>query len=78
MVNIVLRWLWTIFIGSWITPIWFLIGYFLVAIYVTKDAGFWFFKQISFVFSLERYEERTLHFPDAITSIIWFYPLLDG
>jgi hypothetical protein len=73
MVNIVLRWLWTIFIGSWITPIWFLIGYLLVAIYVTKDAGFWIFKNISFVYSLERYDERMLEYPKAITSIIWFY-----
>lgn len=73
MVNIILRWLWTILIGSWVTPIWFLIGYLLVALYVTRDIGFWFFKYTSFVFSLEKYEERKLHFPDAITSIIWFY-----
>ena len=73
MVNIILRWFWTILVGSWLAPIWFLIGYFLVAIYVTKDTGFWFFKNLSFVFSLEKYNERLLSFPTAITSIIWFY-----
>jgi hypothetical protein len=73
MVNVVLRWLWVVFIGVLIAPIWFTIGYFLVAIYVTKDAGFWFFKKLSFVFSLESYDEMQYEFPKAVTSIIWFY-----
>jgi hypothetical protein len=73
MVNIVLRWLWSITLGVLISPFWFLIGYFLIAIYVTREAGFWFFNKLSFVFSLENYEEIPLEFPKAISSIIWFY-----
>ncbi|NHJ47994.1 MAG: hypothetical protein FK733_09415 [Asgard group archaeon] len=75
MVHIILRWFWSITIGVLIAPLWFLIGYFLVAIYVTRDAGFWFFKTLSFVFSLENYEEVPYEYPKAITSIIWFYLL---
>jgi len=61
------------FIGSWLTPIWYLIGYFLMALYFTREKGAWFFRTISWVFSLEIYEERQLEFPSKFSTILWFY-----
>ncbi|HUU77063.1 MAG TPA: hypothetical protein VMX55_01870 [candidate division Zixibacteria bacterium] len=76
MVNIIVRWLYALFIGSWISLIWFLIGYILTALYFTKGIGLWFLERLGVVFSLyieEEEERRPFTFPIKITSILWFY-----
>jgi len=39
MTHKVLRFLWMLFIGWWVSIIWFLIGYLLIALVVTRQAG---------------------------------------
>ena len=74
MVNIVLRWLYALFLGSWVSLIWFLIGYILMALYFTKEIGLWFLERLGLVFSLYiEKEKRPFTFPSKITSILWFY-----
>jgi hypothetical protein len=62
-----------VFIGWWVSILWFLIGYFLVAIVVTKQTGFWFFQRMGFIFSLQEPLEREIIFHRKIVTYIWFY-----
>lgn len=75
MPHVVLRFLWALIIGWWASIIWFLIGYFLVAIVVTKQTGFWFFQRMGYVFSLQEPLEREIIFHKKIVTYIWFYLL---
>ena len=75
MVHVVLRFFWALLIGWWTSIFWFLIGYLLVALVVTRDQGFWFFQRIGFVFSLQEPEVREIVFHRKITTYIWFYLL---
>ena len=73
MPHVILRFLWALFIGWWASILWFLVGYFLVAIVVTKPTGFWFFQRMGLVFSLQEPLEREIIFHRKIVTYIWFY-----
>jgi hypothetical protein len=73
MTNIVIRFLWTIFIGSWLLPIWYLLGFFFTALIVTSRIGFWFFDKIEFVYSLHKDETKEkFTFKKTAKTILWF------
>ncbi len=73
MTHVILRFLWALLIGWWASIIWFLIGYLLVALVITRDTGFWFFQRMGFVFSLQEPLEREIIFHKKIATYIWFY-----
>ncbi|NHJ41172.1 MAG: hypothetical protein FK731_14160 [Asgard group archaeon] len=74
MANIIIRFLWTILIGSWLTPIWFLLGSFFTHLVFTARIGMWFFDKIEFVYSLHKDEERERYtFAKTAKSILWFW-----
>jgi len=75
MTHIVLRFLWMLFIGWWASVIWFLIGYLLIVLVVTRQTGFWIFQRMGVVFSLQEPLEREIIFHNKITTYIWFYLL---
>ncbi|MCK5184541.1 MAG: hypothetical protein KAQ95_09560 [Candidatus Heimdallarchaeota archaeon] len=75
MPQIVLRYLWMLFIGWWASIFWFLIGYLLIALVVTRQTGFWIFQRMGFVFSLQEPLEREIIFHKKIVTYIWFYLL---
>ena len=71
----ILRFLWMLFIGWWASIFWFLIGYLLIALVVTRPTGFWIFQRMGFVFSLQEPLEREIIFHKKIVTYIWFYLL---
>jgi len=73
MTHKVLRFLWMLFIGWWVSIIWFLIGYLLIALVVTRQAGFWIFQRMGVVFSLQEPLEREIIFHKKVVTYIWFY-----
>jgi len=75
MTHVVFRFFWALLIGWWASIFWFLIGYLLVALVVTRDIGFWFFQRMGFVFSLQEPLERDIIFHKKIVTYIWFYLL---
>ena len=75
MTHKVLRFLWMLIIGWWASIFWFLIGYLLVALVVTRQTGFWIFQRMGFVFSLQEPLEGEIIFHKKIVTYIWFYLL---
>ena len=74
MTNIVLRILWAIFIGSWLTPIWYLLGALFTGLIITGPLGIWFFDRIGYVFSLYKDDEKErITLSKTVMGIIWFY-----
>lgn len=73
MTNIIVRFIWWLFIGSWLTPIWYIFGFIFTALVITAPIGFWFFERIGYVFSFYEDESRErLTFSKAILSYLWF------
>ncbi|MBN1330838.1 MAG: hypothetical protein JXA54_15300 [Candidatus Heimdallarchaeota archaeon] len=74
MVNIIIRFLWALFIGSWLTPIWYFFGFIFTALIFTAPIGLWFFDRIGYVYSLyEDPEKEKLTFSKAAKNLLWFY-----
>ena len=73
MTHKVLRFLWMLFVGWWAAIIWFLIGYLLIALVVTRQTGFWILQRMGVVFSLQEPLEREIIFHKKIVTYIWFY-----
>ncbi len=73
MPHAILRFLWMLFIGWWASVFWFLAGYLLIALVVTRERGFWIFQRMGFVFSLQKPLEREIIFHKKIVTYIWFY-----
>ena len=74
MTNIILRILWVIFIGSWLMPIFYILGFIFTALIITAPIGMWFFNKIGFVFSLyEDPNQKKMTFTRTIGGILWFY-----
>ena len=74
MTNIILRVLWVIFIGSWLTPIWYLLGFIFTALIISAPLGIWFFERIGYVFSLyENPRKGDITFTKSVKGILWFY-----
>jgi len=74
MTNIILRFLWAIFIGSWLTPIWYFLGFIFTALIISAPLGIWFFERIGYVFSLyERPEQEKITFSRSLKGLLWFY-----
>ena len=74
MTNVVIRYFWVLLIGWWAAVIWFLIGYFLIAIVVTREQGYWFWDKLTMVYSLNNeFEPRMRTFHNKIATYIWFY-----
>ncbi|MHA1211488.1 MAG: hypothetical protein ACTSSH_03410 [Candidatus Heimdallarchaeota archaeon] len=74
MTNIIIRFIWAVFIGSWLTPIWYFFGFLFTALIITAPVGMWFFNKIGYVFSLyEDPEKKKITFVKSIKSILWFY-----
>ncbi len=73
MTHKALRFLWMLFIGWWASIIWFFVGYLLVALVVTKQAGFWVFQRLGVVYCLLEPMEEEIIFPKKILTYIWFY-----
>ena len=73
MTHKVLRFLWMFFIGWWASIIWFLTGYLLIALIVTRQPGFWIFQRMGVVFSLQEPLDREIIFHNKIVTYIWFY-----
>jgi hypothetical protein len=73
MANVVIRFLWTIFIGSWLVFIWYVLGFIFTALIFTSRIGFWFFDNIEYVYSLHGDEEKEkFTIGKTIKSLIWF------
>ncbi len=75
MTHVILRFLWMIFVGWWTATIWFLIGYFLIALIVTRQQGFWMFQRMGVVYSLQEPLIREIYFSKNIITYIWFYSM---
>ena len=74
LTNIILRFLWAVFIGSWLTPIWYLLGFFFTALIISAPLGIWFFERIGYVFSLyENPVQREITFTRSVKGLLWFY-----
>jgi uncharacterized membrane protein YccF (DUF307 family) len=74
MTNIIIRVLWAIFIGSWLMPIFYLLGVIFTALIITAPAGMWFFNKIGYVFSLyEDEKEERLTLSKTIITLLYFY-----
>ncbi|MFW9924544.1 MAG: hypothetical protein ACFFDW_14770 [Candidatus Thorarchaeota archaeon] len=74
MTNIILRLLWSIFIGSWLTPIWYFFGMLFTALIITGPLGIWFFDRIGYVFSLYEGEgKESVTLSKTFVGICWFY-----
>ncbi|NPE08371.1 MAG: hypothetical protein GNW80_08835 [Asgard group archaeon] len=74
MTNIILRFLWAIFIGSWLTPIWYFFGFIFTALIITAPIGIWFFDRIGYVFSLyEDPHKGKLTLSRTVGGLLWFY-----
>ena len=74
MTNIIIRFIWWLFIGSWLTPIWYLLGFIFTALIITAPIGFWFFNKIGYVFSFyEDPEKEKVTFTKALKSYLWFF-----
>lgn len=74
MTNIIIRFLWALFIGSWLTPIWYIFATLFTALIVTAPLGVWMFDRIGYVFSLheERFNER-ISIRKTTRGLCWFY-----
>ncbi len=73
MTHKVLRFLWMLFIGWWASIFWFLIGYLLIALIVTRQIGFWIFQRMGVVFSLQEPLEREIVFHNKFGTYFFFY-----
>ena len=74
MTNIILRILWVIFIGSWLMPIFYVLGFIFMALIITAPIGVWFFNKIGYVFSLyENPEKPKVTFSTSLKGLCWFY-----
>ncbi len=74
MTHVIVRYFWALLIGWWAAIFWFLIGYFLIAIVVTRETGYWVWNRLAFVFSLNtELEPRNRIFYNKIVTYIWFY-----
>ncbi|TET28947.1 MAG: hypothetical protein E3J70_08390 [Candidatus Heimdallarchaeota archaeon] len=74
LTNIILRFLWALFIGSWLTPIWYFLGFIFTALIISAPLGIWFFERIGYVFSLyENPVQREITFTRSLKGILWFY-----
>ena len=73
MAKLIYRILWAYFIGSWLTPIWYLLGFILTALIITAPTGLWFFDRVGYIFSLyEDKEKEKMTFAKSAKSILWF------
>jgi len=72
--NLIVRILWAALFGWWITVLWYLFAFILVALVISAPIGYWMLERIEMVFSFNRESHHNWRTRKRIVfGVIWFY-----